>query len=101
MTTKSLKKELREEREYLNGIAEQLEAYLQLCYEEIDDYDLCLKFTESPKIISMIRDQEYLKGLASKIYVYSEILRHRDTNIEFNLDKEVFTVKVKHYDYPF
>lgn len=101
MTTRSLKRELREEREYLNCIAGQLEAYLQLCYEEIEDYDLCLKFTQSPRIISMIRDQEKLKGLASKIYVYSEILRHRDTDIEFNLDTEVFTVKVKHYDYPF
>lgn len=96
----SLQKE-KEELDYLNGIAEALEAYLQVCYEEIGDYDLCLKFTEYPKIISMIRGQERLKGLASKIYVYSEILRHRDTEISFDLTKEIFTVKAKHYDYPF
>ncbi len=95
------KKKEKEERDYLNGIAEALEAYLQVCYEEVNDYDLCLKFTKYPKIISMIRGQEMLKGLAAKIYVYANILQHIDHEITFDPEKEIFTVKVIHYDYPF
>lgn len=98
---KSLKTELREEREYLNGIAQALEAYLLLCYEEVGDYDLVLKFTKFPKIISMIKGNEMMKSIASKIFVYSEILRHRDHEISFDVDKEIFTVRVIHHDYPF
>lgn len=101
MKLKTMKTELHEEREYLNGIAEALEAYLQVCYEEAGDHDLCLKFTKFPKIISMIRGQEMLKGLAAKIYVYSSILQHRDHEITFDPEREVFKVKVIHYDYPF
>lgn len=111
MTKKSLSKkraklsnrerELHEEREYLNGIAESLEGFLQVCYEEIGDYDLCFKFTKFPKIISMIRDQEFLRCVASKIYVYATILHHRDHEITFDPQKETFKVRVINYDYPF
>lgn len=97
----SRKKELKEEREYLNGIAEALEAYLQVCYEEVNDHDLCLKFTKYPRIISMIKRQELLKGLAAKIYVYASILRDTDHEITFDTEREIFKVKVIHYDYPF
>lgn len=73
--------------------ADQLEAYLQLAYEECGDVEQVMEYMHDPElVISLPPGRQHLRDLAAQIYTHSQALQFTEKKIYF--DEYGFTVEV-------
>lgn len=91
---KHLKFPRKKELELIEILAEQLEAYLQLAYEENGDAEETLEYMSDPELVATLPiANERLRHLAGMIYVHAQALPFGKTKVCFNegfFEVEVF-----------